>query len=68
MRRSTSGKAAREDVAVLKKHGLMVGSVDLENWQNLFSKDEGERKAAVQENIEYIREANALGQHAFSCV
>lgn len=59
------GKATREDVAVLKKHGLMVGSVDLENWQNLFSKDEGERKAAVQENIEYIREANALGATRF---
>lgn len=59
------GQANSEDVNVLKKHGLKVGSVDLLNWHNLFSKDEGERKAAVQENIQYIKNSNALGAARF---
>lgn len=59
------GTATETDTATLKKNGLAVGSCDLIEWHGLFSKDEGERKAAVQANLEYIRKTNALGATRF---
>ncbi len=59
------GRATKEDVEVLKQNGLQVGSCDLIEWHSLFSKDEGERKAAVQANIEYIKATAALGASRF---
>jgi sugar phosphate isomerase/epimerase len=59
------GTATKEDVDTLKANGLVVGSCDLIEWPGLFSKDEGERKAAVQANIAYIKEAHSLGATRF---
>jgi sugar phosphate isomerase/epimerase len=59
------GRATPEDIDTLKKNGLMVGSCDLVEWPGLFSKDEGERKAAVAANLDYIKAINAAGATRF---
>lgn len=40
--------------ATVRAGGVSVVSVDLNDWGGLFSPDAGERKAAVQANLEYI--------------
>jgi sugar phosphate isomerase/epimerase len=48
--------------------GLKVGTIDLKNWGGLCSADAGKRKAAAQENIEYVKAVAPLGAHNFFVV
>src|SRR3954470_18843862 len=40
--------------------GFGIGSADLPEWHGLLAQDTGQRKAAVQRNVEYIRTCTAL--------
>ncbi len=48
--------------------GCDVGSVDMIRWMDLISADAGKRKAAVQENIEFIKSVVAAGPNIFFVV
>ena len=48
--------------------GLKVGSVDAKNWGDLCSSDGAKRKAAVAENVEYMKAVAELGATNFFIV
>ncbi len=48
--------------------GLKLGTVDAKSWPALTSSDAGKRKAAVQENAEYMKAVAALGCRNFFIV
>lgn len=60
------GNAA--DVKTVIDSGLSVGSVDLANWGGLMSPDAGERSAAVENTIAFVRQCVELGATRFFCV
>jgi sugar phosphate isomerase/epimerase len=63
------GRATAEDVATLRSNGLKVGSVDLIEFGRILAADPGQRKAAIEANIAYIKQAAALGARAFfTCI
>jgi sugar phosphate isomerase/epimerase len=52
----------------IREGGLRIGSVDLARMTDLMSADAGKRKAAVQDNLRYIRSAVPLGARSFFTV
>src|SRR4051812_468442 len=48
--------------------GVEVGSVDLKDWKQLVSPDGGKRHAAVEANVQYVKEMTALGVRLFLTV
>jgi len=62
------GKGTPEDLAVLKKAGLRVGTVDLLNARALLSPDGGKRKEAVAQNLDYLKTCVAHGAKLFFTV
>ena len=54
--------------ATVNAAGLRVGSADLKNWQGLISPDSGRRRAAVEDNVSYIKACAELGIHNFFAV
>lgn len=57
-----------DEIATLKEAGLQVGSIDLLEWQPLFSSDATKRRDAVQKNAEYVAKACSLGAKKFFLV
>jgi sugar phosphate isomerase/epimerase len=57
-----------EDITTVREAGLQVGSVDLLEWQPLFSSDAGKRRESVAKNAEYITQACAAGAKKFFLV
>jgi sugar phosphate isomerase/epimerase len=63
------GKATQEDMRTLAAAGLKVGSVDLVNFGKLMANDMGERKAVLEQNLAYIKEAVEFGSKIFfTCI
>jgi len=63
------GRATAADVAVLRSHGLRLGSVDLVEFGQIVSADLRKRTDVVAQNVAYVKEATALGVRAFfTCV
>jgi sugar phosphate isomerase/epimerase len=62
------GHASAGDVGFLKEQGLSLGSVDLVDGGGILAKDPARRKEAIERNVEYIKEAGALGAKAFFTV
>jgi sugar phosphate isomerase/epimerase len=48
--------------------GLRVGSADLQEWRGLLSPDAGKRKAAVEQNVDYLKACAGLGIRNFFAV
>lgn len=59
------GRATKEDIQILRDNGLQVGTCDVLDMGAFASPDEGERKATVDKNIDYIKEIAALGVDRF---
>lgn len=57
------GSATDEDIKALREAGIGVGTCDLLDMGLLLSDDEGERKAVVEKNREYIRRLAEQGLH-----
>jgi sugar phosphate isomerase/epimerase len=62
------GKSTPEDLAALKKAGLTVGTVDLQNARALLSPDAAKRKDAVAQNLAYIKASAENGAKLFFTV
>jgi sugar phosphate isomerase/epimerase len=60
--------ASADDVRAVIESGLAVGSVDLADAKAMISPDKGEREAALEKNIEHVRECATLGAKHFFCV
>ncbi len=56
------------EIAVAQNAGLQVGSVDLLEWQPMFSSDAGKRRESVAKNAEYVAQACAAGAKNFFIV
>jgi sugar phosphate isomerase/epimerase len=58
-----------EEIAIVREAGgLIVGSVDLLEWQPMMSADKGKREESVAKNAEYVAKACAAGARNFFCV
>lgn len=57
-----------DEITAVQEGGLKVGSVDLLEWQPMFSADAGKRKESVAKNAEYVAKACALGATKFFLV
>ena len=57
-----------QEIAAAQSVGLQVGSVDLLEWQPMFSPDAGKRRESVAKNAEYVAQAAAAGAKNFFIV
>jgi sugar phosphate isomerase/epimerase len=57
-----------EDIVIARTAGMHIGSVDLLEWQPMFSPDAGKRAEAVAKNAEYVAQACAAGATKFFIV
>ena len=62
------GRLTAEDLAVVGKAGLRLGSVDLLDMGKLLATDTGERAELVARNVAYVKEAAGLGAKVFFTV
>lgn len=61
--------ADAESVDQLKSNGLAIGTADLLHFTKLLSKDTGERKDLIAQNVAYLKEAAGLGVTIFfTCI
>ena len=60
--------ASADDFATLRSAGLSHGSVDLLDFPQIMSTDAGKRKAVLEANLKFIRDAAAQGARAFFTV
>jgi sugar phosphate isomerase/epimerase len=60
-----------EDIAILKKHGIALGTIDLHEWADfpsMLASDKGRRDAAVAKAMRRIHECAELGAKKFFTV
>jgi sugar phosphate isomerase/epimerase len=57
-----------DEIATVREAGLSVGTVDLLEWQPMFSPDAGKRAESVAKNAEYVAKATAAGAKNFFLV
>ena len=57
-----------DEIAQVQDAGLQVGSVDLLEWQPMFSSDAAKRRDSVAKNADYVAKACAAGAKKFFLV
>lgn len=62
------GPIGPDELRQVQSAGVRVGSVDLKDWKDLLSPDRGQRRAAVQANIEHVHSAATMGVGLFLSV
>ena len=59
------GEVTADDLAILQRHNLRLGSADLIAFPDLMSTDAARRKELIEQNVAYVKEAAALGAKVF---